>query len=76
MSAVPDTTPEPAPRIDVEQRIATLRKEANELRFFANAAENPDVRRLLSIEADDREEQADALELWLKTGSLKPQPEQ
>jgi hypothetical protein len=34
------------------------------------------VRRLLSIEADDREDQADALELWAKTGSIKPTPPQ
>jgi len=57
-------------RIDIQERIATLRREAQELRFFASAAENPDVRRLLDLEAADREDQADALETWANTGKL------
>jgi F0F1-type ATP synthase delta subunit len=59
--------PEEPRRIDIAERIATLRKEAQELRFFARAAENQDVRRLLEIEAADREEQAEALENWSKS---------
>lgn len=67
-AAATQEMPEEPRRIDIPERIATLRKEAQELRFFARAAENQDVRRLLEIEAADREEQADALETWSKNG--------
>lgn len=53
-------------KVDMELRIATLRHEAAELRILANAAASQGVRLLLSNEAWDREDQAMALEEWLK----------
>jgi hypothetical protein len=55
-------------RIDPAARVEALRAEAQELRVLANAARSQGVRTLLNIEAADREEQAEALENWLKTG--------
>jgi hypothetical protein len=48
--------------------VEALRAEAQELRVLANAARSQGVRTLLNIEAADREEQAEALENWLKAG--------
>ena len=55
-------------RIDPAARVEALRAEAQELRVLANAARSQGVRTLLNIEAADREEQAEALENWLKAG--------
>jgi hypothetical protein len=55
-------------KIDPAARVQALRAEATELRVLARAARSPGVRNLLNIEAADREEQAEALESWLKSG--------
>jgi hypothetical protein len=55
-------------RIDPRERARALRAEAAELRILAAAAVNTSVRRLLDLEAFDREDQAQALEDWLANG--------
>jgi hypothetical protein len=55
-------------KIDPAARIEALRAEAQELRVLASAARSQGVRTLLNIEAADREEQAEALENWLRSG--------
>lgn len=55
-------------RIDPAARIKALRAEAKELRVLAAAARSQGVRTLLNSEAADREDQADALESWLRSG--------
>jgi hypothetical protein len=54
-------------KIDPAARVRALRAEAAELRVLASAARSQGVRNLLNIEAADREEQAEALENWLKS---------
>jgi hypothetical protein len=64
-----------ANRVDMAERIATLRREASELRVLANAATSHGVRLLLNTEAYDREDQAIALEEWLNgTAPGSPAP--
>jgi hypothetical protein len=59
-------------KIDPAARVEALRAEAQELRVLASAARSQGVRTLLNIEAADREEQAEALENWLRTGQQNP----
>jgi hypothetical protein len=59
-------------KIDPAARVEALRAEAQELRVLASAARSQGVRTLLNIEAADREEQAEALENWLRAGQQNP----